>query len=170
MSISFYDHLKWLNKNRRHSLSYQIGRLLFYKNYLNSWTPIGQKNNPARILKLQITTTVPNKMNDAFRGSLPASLAAIGAAITPPITSASITCQFCTPIKVKNVNALARVTKNSVKLTVPITNLGVRPFVIRVVVTIGPQPPPPKESRKPPRPASAPKCLNFFFCINFNQF
>ena len=103
---------------------------------------------------LQITTTVPSKMKDALRGSLPASFAAIGAAITPPITSARITCQFCTPIKVKNVKALASVIKNSVRLTEPTTYFGVLPFVINVDVTIGPQPPPPNESRKPPAPAS----------------
>jgi hypothetical protein len=53
-----------------------------------------------------------------------------------------------TPIIKKKENALARVTKNSVRLTVPITNLGLRPLLIKVLVTIGPQPPPPKESRK----------------------
>src|SRR5687768_2202675 len=107
-----------------------------------------------RILALQITTTAPSNMNEALRGSFPASLAAMGAAITPPITRARITCQFCTPIRVKNVNALATVIKNSVRLTEPTTYLGVLPLVINVEVTIGPQPPPPKESRKPPAPAS----------------
>src|SRR5262245_8483475 len=103
---------------------------------------------------LQITTTLPNNIKEALRGSLPASFAAIGAAITPPITNASITCQFCTPIKVKKVNALANVIKNSVRLTEPTTYFGVLPFVINVEVTIGPQPPPPNESRKPPAPAN----------------
>ncbi len=95
-------------------------------------------------------------MADAFRGNLPANFAAIGAAITPPVTRANITCQFCTPINVKKVKALATVTKNSVRLTDPITNLGVLPFVINVDVTIGPHPPPPNESRKPPAPANQP--------------
>ena len=106
-----------------------------------------------KILKLHIITSIPNKIKEVFLGSLPISFAAIGAAINPPIISAIIVCQWLKPINVKNVNALANVTKNSVRLTVPITNLGVRPLVISVDVTIGPQPPPPKESRKPPAPA-----------------
>ena len=101
-------------------------------------------------------TRMPNKIKEVLRGSLPASFAAIGAAIKPPTISATIVCMCVTPSIIKNENALARVTKNSVRLTVPITNLGLRPLVISVVVTMGPQPPPPKESKKPPRPASGP--------------
>jgi len=67
-------------------------------------------------------------MNMVLSGNLPASLAAIGAADTPPIINPSITCQWLRPINEKNVIALASVTKNSVMLTVPITYLGVRPF------------------------------------------
>jgi hypothetical protein len=99
---------------------------------------------------------MPSKINDDLRGSLPVSLAAIGAATKPPIIKATITCQWLTPKIVKKVNALAMVTKNSVRLTDPITYLGLRPFVINVVVTMGPHPPPPKESRNPPTPASGP--------------
>ena len=117
---------------------------------------------------LHITTTEPSKMNEALRGSLPASFAAMGAAITPPITRARITCQFWTPINVKNVNALASVTKNSVKLTEPTTYRGVLPLVINVDVTIGPQPPPPNESRNPPAPASQLYRLNFFLIFGMN--
>ena len=109
-----------------------------------------------KILILQQTTTVTSKIKDAFSGNLPASLAAIGAAITPPITNASITCQFCTPINVKKVKALANVIKNSVRLTDPTTYFGVLPLVIKVDVTIGPHPPPPNESRNPPNDASNP--------------
>ena len=98
-----------------------------------------------KILRLQIITSIPNKINDVFLGNLPVSLAAIGAAIKPPMINAIIACQWLTPIKVKKVNALASVTKNSVRLTVPITKRGLLPLVINVVVTIGPQPPPPNE-------------------------
>ena len=38
-------------------------------------------------------TNNPNKINDAFRGNLPANFAAIGAAITPPMISPIIVCQ-----------------------------------------------------------------------------
>ncbi len=41
-------------------------------------------------------------------------------------------------------------TKNSVKLTEPIVNRGVVPWPSSVEVTIGPHPPPPIASRKPP--------------------
>src|SRR5687768_15187307 len=108
------------------------------------------------IFKLQNITNKPNKIRDVLRGNFPASLAASGAASKPPTTNATITCQCVTPSMVKNVKALARVTKNSVRLTDPTTNRGLRPLVIKVVVTIGPQPPPPNESRKPPKPASQP--------------
>src|SRR5687767_15797169 len=111
---------------------------------------------------LHITTTEPSKINDALRGSLPASFAAIGAAMTPPITRARITCQFCTPIRVKNVNALATVIKNSVRLTEPTTYLGVLPLVINVEVRIGPQPPLPNESRKHQAPDSQRYLINLF--------
>src|SRR5688500_3272470 len=88
--------------------------------------------------------------------------------ITPPITRASTTCQFCTPINVKNVKALASVIKNSVRLTEPTTYFGVRPFVINVDVTIGPQPPPPNESRNPPAPANQLYRLNFCLILGMN--
>lgn len=99
-------------------------------------------------------TSNPSRIKDVFRGSLPTSFAAMGAAITPPIIKPKMVCQWLTPNKVKKVKALAKVTKNSVRLTVPMMYLGVPPLLINVVVTIGPQPPPPNESRKPPVPAS----------------
>ena len=116
---------------------------------------------------LHSTTTLPKKINDALRGSLPESLAAIGAANTPPMMRARITCQCCTPMSVKKVKALASVTKNSVRLTDPTTKRGVRPLVMSVADTIGPQPPPPNESKKPPAPASHPYRLNFFLTVVF---
>ena len=68
-------------------------------------------------------TNAPNRIKDIFLGSLPASLAAKGAATNPPIINARMVCQWLTPIMVKKVKALARVTKNSVKLTEPTTYL-----------------------------------------------
>ena len=109
-------------------------------------------------------TRAPSSINDVLRGNLPANFAAIGAATNPPMTRPNMACQWLTPRRVKKVKALANVTKNSVRLTEPITYLGLLPFVINVVVTMGPQPPPPKESRKPPAPANKPYRLNFFCC------
>ena len=105
----------------------------------------------------------PTPINIHFVGNLPAKRAEIGAATTPPTIKPAITCQCETPIVAKKVKALAKVTKNSVKLTVPITNWGERPFDINVEVTKGPQPPPPKESKKPPAKANQPARLTFFF-------
>ena len=105
---------------------------------------------------------MPRSIKDVFRGNLPASFAAIGAAINPPTINAMMVCKCVTPNKMKNEKALASVTKNSVRLTVPITKRGLLPLVINVVVTIGPQPPPPNESRKPPAAANGINFLNFF--------
>src|SRR5687767_7473127 len=69
------------------------------------------------------------------------------------------------PTVTKNVNALARVIKNSVRLTEPTVYFGLLPFEIRVLVTIGPQPPPPNESRKPPTPASQPTLFTFLLFV-----
>ena len=44
-------------------------------------------------LTLQIITRVPTAMNMVFRGNFPESLAAIGAAVTPPMINPIITCQ-----------------------------------------------------------------------------
>ena len=65
-------------------------------------------------------TINPTPMNITFSGSLPVNFAAIGAAKTPPRIKATINCQWLMPMTEKKVNALAKVTKNSVKLTVPI--------------------------------------------------
>ena len=117
------------------------------------------------ILRLEIITITATPINIFLIGSLPTSLAAIGAAMTPPMIKPKIDCQWLTPRIKKKVTALAMVTKNSVRLTEPITYFGVRPLEIKVEVTNGPQPPPPKESRKPPAPASHPALLTFCgFC------
>ena len=48
------------------------------------------------------------------------------------------------------VTEVATVTKNSVRLTDPITKRGTWPVPTRVEVTIGPHPPPPMASSMPP--------------------
>ena len=76
------------------------------------------------------------------------------------------------PIKVKKVSELANVTKNSARLTEPIVYLAFRPPATSVDVTTGPQPPPPKESRKPPTKAKGniflirSRILSFFNALN----
>ena len=63
----------------------------------------------------------------------------------------------------------AIVTKNSAKLTVPITYLDFFPLDNSVEVTIGPQPPPPKASKKPPAKPNNPVFLLFLFGICFRM-
>ena len=110
---------------------------------------------------LEMITMIATPINIFFIGSLPTSVAARGAATTPPIIKPKMDCQWLTPRIKKKVTALAIVTKNSVKLTEPITYFGVRPFEINVEVTSGPHPPPPNESRKPPAPANHPARFTF---------
>ena len=76
--------------------------------------------------------------------------APIGAAITPPSISAMTGFQASIPKKKINTPVLKNVTKNSAVLTVPITSLGEFPLSIKLDETIGPQPPPPIESKKAP--------------------
>src|SRR5215210_8170410 len=109
----------------------------------------------------QIITLMPTAIIIVLRGNLPASLAAIGAAMEPPISKPSTIFQLLTPTVMKKVKALESVTKNSVRLTEPIVYFGDLPFAISVLVTIGPHPPPPNESRKPPTHASHPMRFTF---------
>src|SRR5882762_955126 len=120
------------------------------------------KRNLDNEITLQIMTNPPTPMNIVFTGSLPANRAAKGAATVPPTINPRITGQWLIPSIEKNVIALASVIKNSVMLTEPITYCGLLPFDISVLVTNGPQPPPPNESRKPPAPASQPTRFTFF--------
>src|SRR5690606_10854155 len=99
--------------------------------------------------------------NIFFTGSFPTSLAAKGAAINPPRIRPKTVSIWLTPRIKKNVTALEKVTKNSVRLTDPITYFGLLPLEIKVLVTNGPQPPPPKESKNPPAPANQPACFTF---------
>lgn len=54
------------------------------------------------------------------------------------------------PMKTVKMPEAAKATRNSAALTVPIVVLGVFPRLNKVVVTIGPQPPPPLASANPP--------------------
>src|SRR5678815_52357 len=102
------------------------------------------------ILVHQIITIIPTRIIMVLRGNLPASLAAMGDASAPPINRPTTTFKWLIPTVKKNVNALVMVIKNSARFTEPIVYLGDRPFAISVLVTIGPQPPPPNESKNPP--------------------
>src|SRR5215204_5743186 len=111
----------------------------------------------------QSNTIIPTAIIMVLRGSFPAKRAAIGAASVPPIMSPKTIYQLLTPTDKKKVKALAKVIKNSVRLTEPTVYLGLLPLAMRLLVTIGPQPPPPKESKKPPAPASHPTLFTFLF-------
>ena len=106
-------------------------------------------------------TNAPTQINIVLRGSLPASFADKGAAMVPPMINPKITGQWLTPSMMKNVTALASVTKNSVMLTDPITYFGLLPLEIKVLVTNGPHPPPPKESTCQSSPKAIPERDSF---------
>ena len=74
----------------------------------------------------------------------------------------------CNPIKVKNVIELANETKNSVRLTEPIVYFAFLPPAINVEETIGPQPPPPIESKNPPTMARGK--MRFIFSLTLSFF
>lgn len=76
--------------------------------------------------------------------------APIGAATTPPNMSAKMGFHALMPKININTPALKNVTKNSAVFTVPITSLGEFPLSIKLDETIGPQPPPPMESKNAP--------------------
>lgn len=73
--------------------------------------------------------------------------------MTPPIINPVIFSQCpinMAPRVKKNVIDSDIVTKNSAELTEPIASRGFFPLATRVVVTMGPQPPPPIASKNPP--------------------
>ena len=74
-----------------------------------------------KLFKLVIITSEPTSINIVFNGSFPTSLAAIGAAIKPPIINPA-TCKIGIVLsKIKNVIELVNTTKNSARQTDPIT-------------------------------------------------
>src|SRR4051812_6056305 len=73
------------------------------------------------VIRLVTITTVPTPINIAFKGSLPTSLAAMGAAISPPIIRPATSVSGRLLRKIKKVIELARTMKNSARQTEPIT-------------------------------------------------
>ena len=105
-------------------------------------------------IRLKIETTNPTTIIRNFTGRYLHKNAAKGAANSPPTTSPKIIGQGAEAIKIEKKPAVAKVKKNSAKFTDPIVDLGSCPAPTRVEVTMGPQPPPPAESIKPPARAS----------------
>lgn len=70
---------------------------------------------------LKTITRKATKSTAVFCGSFPANLAAKGAAMEPPTINPKTIYQLLTPKEAKKVIDAASVTKNSAKLTVPIT-------------------------------------------------
>ena len=99
---------------------------------------------------LKVMINIPTIIINALDGILLHMYAASGAAVTPPIIKPRIICHCTNPIIVMKVATSVIVTKNSARFTVPIVNRGLCPLATRVDVTIGPQPPPPIASKKPP--------------------
>ncbi len=73
------------------------------------------------VVKLVKITNDPTAMNIVFNGSLPTSLAAIGAAMRPPMISPATSSRGILFKKMKNVIELASTTKNSARHTDPMT-------------------------------------------------
>ena len=110
-------------------------------------------------------TRIPTITNIFFTGRREVSIAENGAVIMPPISSPATMFQCCMPMVNINVIALVMVKINLATVELPITYLGVLPFLMKVPVTSGPQPPPPNESIKPPiRPRVV--IFVFFFVEN----
>jgi hypothetical protein len=68
-------------------------------------------------------TTSPTTIIIVLRGSRCVSLAAMGAAMTPPTISPAMIPKYLRPIVAKNVSELANETKNSARLTDPIVTI-----------------------------------------------
>ena len=74
-----------------------------------------------KVEKLVRITNDPIKINIVFKGSFPTSLAAIGAAISPPIISPATSVKGMLFRRIKKVMELASTTKNSARQTEPTT-------------------------------------------------
>jgi len=73
------------------------------------------------VLQLVKITKAPTAMNIVFIGTLPTSLAAIGAAIKPPTINPATSKIGILLKRIKNVIELTNTTKNSARHTDPIT-------------------------------------------------
>jgi len=84
-----------------------------------------QFNNAATTLqmveKLVTITSEPTRINIVLSGTLPTNLAAIGAAISPPIINPATSNKGILFKKIKKVMELASTTKNSARHTEPTT-------------------------------------------------
>ena len=116
---------------------------------------------------LKIETTQPTTIIKNFTGRYLHKRAANGAAKRPPMTKPAIVEKGAVVINIEKKPAVARVKKNSAKLTEPIVNLGSCPAPTSVEVTIGPHPPPPAESMKPPVNASFEILESFILILLF---
>ncbi len=109
--------------------------------------------------------TPPTAVPRTRIGRMRTTYAAIGAAMTPPTSSATTTCQgISVKLRVRRNPTLAlNATTNSPVSTVPsILRGSILPEERRVGVEMGPQPPPPAASRKPatkPRGARNPLAM-----------
>ena len=118
------------------------------------------------VMMPQKMTTTPTAINIFLFDNLEVNIAENGAVTIPPISRPAITFQGCFSVVSvnKKVTALATLKMHFATVELPMTNLGVRPFLINVPVTNGPQPPPPKESINPPiNPNTV--ILLFLFCL-----
>ncbi|MCW3107380.1 MAG: hypothetical protein JWQ09_1886, partial [Segetibacter sp.] len=88
-----------------------------------------------KVFKLVKITKAPTIINMVFKGSLPTNLAAIGAAISPPMISPNTSKRGTLFKRIKKVIELARTTKNSARQTEPITYRALLLFAINVLVT-----------------------------------
>jgi hypothetical protein len=73
------------------------------------------------VFALASITKLPTIMNIVFMGSFPTNLAAIGAAITPPMIKPATSQSGILFRRIKKVIELANTTKNSARHTDPIT-------------------------------------------------
>lgn len=85
-------------------------------------------------------------------GSFPVMYAARGAATAPPTMRPAMTGHSSIPIVNTKAPVIVHVTKNSEIELEPTALRGFVPPPIKVLATIGPQPPPPAASRNPPIP------------------
>src|SRR6266487_1380093 len=112
-------------------------------------------------------TNAPTAINMALIGTLPTNRAAMGAAINPPTIRPATSIIGILFKRIKNVIELTNTTKNSARHTEPMTYRGLLRFDISVLVTSVPQPPPAKESIKPPADASHPALFTFESYLDF---
>ena len=113
------------------------------------------------VFKLVKITNNPTTINIGFSGNFPTNLAAIGAAMSPPIIRPATSISGMLLSRIKKVIELTSTTKNSARHTDPMTYRGLLLFESKVLVTNVPQPPPANASINPPADANHPARLTF---------